>query len=710
MAANRNQFRDGETPERNINSLMNQADEINNREEPESEPEQKKGENITKRECRVEGGISKLYQDYQQTSSRYIRAHRKVKLLDQIYQGELWKAIGATFPSYQVLPDTNDVAFVTDNMVASIYSVGKSANILPTSEEDVQIVETLNVSMEHEWQVSQVPQAQRLAGHNAALFNLGITQFGWNESLTSNLIMSHGGVQVRDVHPLKFMRDPFSPSFEESAYCYTTDRFHKTYFLDSDLYKKPFQEMIDAKNQEINKYGTVLPPQWTPMDSVRPLQYPSGQDDYYQLVIAWYKIVTPQGEIQIDEYHTIGGSFLLYAKHNIKPAMFPFALLYCNNPMGDLIGNSVPARIVSNSIVGNIMDSENLTNAYRKMHPPKFISTQSQINVNSFAKHCNDPDYTFVVAGDARQALHYAEFPMIDAAGLTIGARLREDIQRISAVDGKYTGRNTGSITTTGGMQEMIDRMTLIDVPRIDRFEDYSKKSTEIVLKNLIYFAPKRKYLKPKQSANLKTMQWTVQEIDFPAIHSKAKDAIFSYQIHISSDLPKNRQRNADLANMLMEKQMQYQQQGINVELITPEEWLRYQDLPNKEEMLERMGVQRQQSALEDTSQVLFQYAQLTQNGMSPEDAMLAVANDLNARRQGMQMGQPDQMQQMGLDMAGANPMAVGQAGGMGAGGLAALGNTGAPGADAATGLPIGMDPAMIQALMQGQGGARGMF
>lgn len=703
--ADTNQFLPGQTPANTPNSLLNQADAINDKKDtPTTTP--RKDENQVRRDVRVPGGLSKLHQDYTQTKARYARPFRKIQLLDQIYQGELWRAIGAQFPPYQILPDTNDVAYVTNNMVASIYSVGKSADIQPTSEEDVQIVEQLNIAMHHEWEVSQVPQAQRLAGHNAALFNIGITQFGWDEDLTSNLIMSHGGVKVRDVHPLKFMRDPFAPSFEEAAYCYTTDRFHATYFQASPIYKKAFNDMLAARNNPQNKYGTAFPNQWTAMDTVQPLQYPDATSDYYTLVIAWYKVYDDKGNVVVDEYHTIEGSFLLYAKHNIQPSLFPFALAYCNNPMGDLIGNSEPARIVSNSLVSNIMDSENLTNAYRKMHPPKFISTQSQINVNSFAKHCNDPDYTFVVAGDARQALHYAEFPMIDQQGLNIQTRLLDSIQRVSGVDGRYTGRNTGSITTTGGMQEMIDRMTLSDVPRIDRFEDYSKKATEIVLKNLIYFAPKRKYLKLKSNSNLKMNSWVTEEVDFPSLHDQAKSTVFSYQLHISSDLPKNRQRNADLANLLMEKQMQYKQAGMNVELITPEEWLRYQDLPNKEEMMERMGLQRQQSALEDTSQVLFQYAQLTAQGMSPEDAMLAVANDLNARRQGQEMGNPDQLQQMGISTGdpnafpnqfGQDPMAAAMGAAQQSGMAVPPGST-----DPETGLPTGMDPAMMQQLLGG--------
>ncbi len=264
--------------------------------DPNLDTEHAKGsgkENKEKREVRLTGGIGRIYQDYINCKARYVRAHRKVQLLDEIYQGELWRAVGASFPSYQILPDTNDVAYITNHMVASIYSVSKSADIFPTSESDVQITTELNIAMQHEWEVSQVPQAQRRAGHNAALFNIGITQFGWEESLTSNLIMGHGGVKVRDIHPLKFMRDPFSPNFEEAAYCYTTDRFHETYFLNSPIYRDAFKELLDSPD---GHYGTLIPNQWTPTDTVRPLQFPGGPtvDKYHNLVIAWYKVDTPQ--------------------------------------------------------------------------------------------------------------------------------------------------------------------------------------------------------------------------------------------------------------------------------------------------------------------------------------------------------------------------------------------------------------------------------
>lgn len=614
-------------------------------------------DNKSEEEVRVEGGIGRLTQDYSNMVARYVREHKKIRILDAIMQGDMWRALGAKFPKYQILPDTNDIAFITNNMVASIYSVSKIADILPTSENDMQIVSDINLAMEHEWQIAQVGQAQRSAGFNAALFNIGITQIGWDDDVIPNQSVNNGSVKVRNIHPLKFMRDPFATNLDEAGYCCVYERHHKSTLMANKNYKDKFKEFID---KNMSSEGMFTP------DIRDGNHIPSATDDYYNLITFWYKVEV-DGQIVVDEYHTIDGKYLLYYKHDIKPSCFPFAILYCNDPQEALVGNSEPARAVANSVATNVMDSENLTNAYRKMHPIKFANAQSNLNLNSFAEHANDADYTFVVQGDARLAVHYPLYPEIDMQGVNIQTRLKQDIGRISGVDGRYTGRNTGSITTTGGMQEMVDRMTLIDVPRIDRLEDYTKRLTELILKNLIEFAPKRTYLVPEKNSPLNKMKYKKQEIDFPSILKESKDAIFKYQIHISADLPKNRQRIAEMANQLMEKQMQYQRAGEEVDLITPEEWLRLQDIPIREQMLERMGLQRQQNAVEDTSQVLFEYAELTRKGMDPEQAMLAVANSLNNRRQGGENEtQPSQLEQMGVPMtnqSGTFPGQFGQAG-----------------------------------------------
>jgi hypothetical protein len=567
--------------------------------------------------------LSKLKEYWDIMKQFYLPEQRKMRLLDATDNADLWKALAAKFPSYQILPDTNYVAYVKNNLLASIYTVTKSADIMPTSEKDKELIVNLNIALNRIWSLARVGYYQFQAGERAALLNVGYTQVGWDDSVTAGSGDSFykGNVTLKNISPLKFMRDPFAPDLDSSGYCCTFDTYHKSVFLENSNYKEKFLEY-----EEKRKGAT---PELTPADYGNPV--PKGNaKDYYTLITYWVKDNDAEGNVIIGEYHTINNEEILYQKESIKPGMFPIAELYCNLPAEKLVGVSEPAKIFANNVAINLMDSIALTSEYKNQRPPKFISSASGLNIQAFNKHANDADHTFIVNGRADQAVHYQQFPQPSAALPSIKMSLEKGLEQVSGVDGRYTGRDTGSIITTGGTEEMLNRVTLIDTPKVMNYENYTKRLTQLILANFVEYAPKRKYFYKKPN----TTKWDSIEVNFPQIDSKT---LFDYEIDISSQLPKNRARVAATANMLMEKQMQYNQEGGGgVQLITEEEWLMFQDLPMKEFMLERMGVQRMQDAVEDVSQVLFGYADLVKKGMKPDDALLATANVLDRKRKGM--------------------------------------------------------------------------
>ncbi len=562
--------------------------------------------------------LGTLREYYDLCKSAYAKIHRKMRVLDQTDSGELWKALGTKFPKYQILPDTNYVAYVKSNLAASIYTVEKSAEVQPTSDKDKEIITHLNVALGQIWNTCKVGDYQFLAGENAALHNVGITQVGWSEDKKDGGD-SKGGVVLENINPIKFMRDPSAKDLDNAAYCMTYDKYHKTVFLNDKKYKEAFQKYL-ASNQGS---GPMNIPELVDDKASK------VDKDYYTLVIFWVK----QDDGSINEYHTVNGEYMLHSKTDIKPSMFPFADLYCNPPGDKLVGISECMKIFANNTAYNLMDSITLTAEYKNQRPPKFINSQSGLNVASFSKHGDEADRTFIVNGEAQRAVYYHQFPQPSNNLATTQQRLQYGIQNITGVDDRYTGRDTGSVITTGGVEEMLNRVTVSDTPKIRMYEAYTKKLTELILRNYLEFAPKRKYFYKKPDST----KWSTEEVDFPKISA---DTLFNYQINISSELPNNKQRIAQMANMLMEKQMQYREQGGGgVELITEEEWLMFQDLPNKEYMLERMGIQRLESNVEKVSQVLFQYTDLVKRGMDPNEAVLATANTLSQPQGQMDMG-----------------------------------------------------------------------
>lgn len=572
--------------------------------------------------------LCKLREQFDLCKSRYAKEFRRMQVLDLADRGGIWEALNAKFPAYQILPDTNHTSYIKSNLVASIYTVAKCAELLPTSEEDKDIITNINIALEQEWSLAHIAKMQKQAGNNAALHNIGITQIGWDANVISNgNCLQSGQIKAKNISPLKFMRDPFAIDLKNAGYCMTYDKYHKSIFLENKNYREEFKKYLDSRKNS----GTILD-----IPTILGAKASSTNDDYFTLITFWEKVEDEDGNIVIDEIHTVNAEAVLYIRQAIKPNKFPFAILYCNDPGEALIGTSEPAKSFANSVAYNIMDSISLTSVYKNQRPPKYVSSTAGLNINSFAQHANDADYTFVVNGDATKAVHYHQFPQVDPHIAEITMRLDNNIKQISGVDDRYTGRDTGSIITTGGTQDMLNRVTLIDTPKIDNMEDYATQLTELVLANLIEFGGKRKYIVKDEE---KAHTYKTIESDFPKLDI---NTVFQYQINISSELPRNKARIAEMANQLMEKQMQYQQQGESVDLITTEEWLMMQDLPMKEYMQERMGIQRMNNEVENVSQTLFQFAELTKKGMNPQDAMMAVAKSLKEKKAGKVPTEPE--------------------------------------------------------------------
>ena len=577
-----------------------------------------------------------LKNNYEYAKRYYAREHKKMRLLDSTDKGDLWRAIRAKFPPYQLLPDTNFISYVKSNILASLYTVSKSAQLVPTCEDDIEFCERMNVAIEHDWDKNNVPFYMYQAGDRAALLNVGYTQVFWNEDTEQ--------VGYKNIDPISFMRDPNADDLQSGGYCMVYKICDKSWFYNSKQYKDVFKEkVIDAKIAS----SSEMPPDY----NGRPDVSDSGR--HYVLFIHWIR----NDEGGINEIHTIDNEILLLCKENIKPDMYPFAELYCNLPGSSLIGSSEPAKIFANNLVYNLMDSIAFTSEYKNQRPPKFVSTQSGMNLAAFTKHGNEADRTFVVNGDASKAVHYHQFPQVGPQLATMQQTMNYNIKSMSGVDDKYTGRDTGSIITTGGTEEMLNRVTLIDTPKVLNYENYARQLTELTVRTMAEYSPKRTYIIVDD--NRSTPEKTVYKTIHIEQDEMDPDAVFEYAIQISSELPKNKQRVQAWANNMMEKQMQYQQSGVQIDVITPQEWIRCQDVPYKEQMLKRMGVQAGLNAWIEAQNVVAEYAAMLERGDLPEEAMSMAADGLQAMRQGEMT--PFQQQTMGAaqpevpgsDMAG---------------------------------------------------------
>ena len=70
---------------------------------------------------------AQLKAQYNLCITQYKKEQRRIRTLDQVDQGGLWEALGAQFPAYQILPDTNHTAYIKNNLISSVYTVCRYA-------------------------------------------------------------------------------------------------------------------------------------------------------------------------------------------------------------------------------------------------------------------------------------------------------------------------------------------------------------------------------------------------------------------------------------------------------------------------------------------------------------------------------------------------------------------------------------------------------
>ena len=554
------------------------------------------------------------------TDTRYVKVLERMRILDGTDRGKLWDVVRSKFPKYQLTPDSNWVNYIKENLVASIYTTGRYATLIPKSADDIKFTAEFNSALETVWDNIKAEYYQFLAGERAALLNIGITQVGWRKDLIGGT-KNHwyqGDIVFKNIDPMKFRRDPYADVFDNAEYCYYYDDYSLPIIKSKPIYKERIKE-IEKQIGKLQDKAVISDVVQAATDREK-----TNTNNKYHKLTYYYAIYTDNSKdnkegYKIAEVHLLDDTYVLHCNPDLKPRMFPFAILYCNEPAGDIVGASEPAKQFQSNLTYNLLNSIYATHAYKAQRPPRFVNAASGINLRQFAKYGNDADKTFIVNTDATTAVHYAQFPQLPPELLQVKQDLGRDIRDCSGIDEMYAG----SIQTTGGMDTLMDATSQRDNQKILLYEEYSKRLTELVVNNLIHFGDKRSYTVTDPI----TQQTQTIEFDFPAVDD---DIRFRYALDIQTYLPRNKQRLGSIANMLLEKQAQYQP---DPEIITVEEWLLMQDIPFKDMIFKRMGIQRNTRISEQVAQTLEMFATLVDGGMEPDAAVEEVANALQAQQ-----------------------------------------------------------------------------
>ena len=150
-------------------------------------------------------------------------------------------------------------------------------------------------------------------------------------------------------------------------------------------------------------------------------------------------------------------------------------------------------------------------------------------------------------------------------------------IQQVSGVDAAYLGRSYGSIQTTGGVEQAIDRATMRDNTRIKSIDKFIRKELELMVQFYIIHGKKEKFYAQN---DINRRQEQAEEMDFDPTALIRPDI----EIVVSDCAPRSNASYESAAQKLFELQMKYvpSEKGYP-DLITPEELVSWLNIPKSQ-------------------------------------------------------------------------------------------------------------------------------
>ena len=558
------------------------------------------------------------------------------RMIDAYDSGEFWDTIRHRLPKHQIIPDTNHVFYVKDNIVNSTYAAPYIADVLPLDPSDQEQSRKINKFIEFEFNRHYMGDKQLKIGTRAALLNCGFLQLGWNDDVQYKVgdQINKGELEVTPRDPMATLLDPNYDNFYEgrALFILTEDSY------ESVVAKYPeAKERLDEalKHDEDKNKNQIHVENLTSQEDVGKNYYNRDVDPMTRgmlpVYIAFKKVAKEDGGTRLDQVIYTSNNIILDSYKDIKPNYFPVVGLYQTPPEKDSYGIGVVQRILKNAMTLNVLDSISVTHAYASQRTPTVLDLRTGLDPARVAKEINNPDKVFPISeGDPKSALTKLPYPELPKNLEFIKNSIEQSIEKITGIDAKYTGRDTASVTTTGGMERLQSRVSMTDNTRINLIEKYAKDLTRMMIDFYSHFGGERAFA---TNPSYESSEQEVLNIDFNEFESEKEQDRHQFSFHIDASplLPKSRARLAESANIIMQIQMQYQGE---IELLTPEEWLFYQEFPQKDMILDRMKLDRLRDDHDEISSELASFGAMTEEGARPEEAVNQLAKERQTKRE----------------------------------------------------------------------------
>lgn len=572
--------------------------------------------------------VADLIADFENARNYKQEQGRIFKILDAADHSDIWKTYNRKIPNHVQTPVNNPITIIKEATRASIMPTSYAGDFRPMTYAAKELAHTANKYFQLKWNAANMDDVNGEAGDYAYLHGTSGVLFGWQNDVidpsdVTQQFSSISELQAKAWHPSNIFPDPGAATVDEMRYLYFAERKSKA-FLRSIPRFADAMYAIDAAND-----GTGNFDQNYILDKAK-----QSDKDVVTFLVCYKRVLRMQQDPltgiptlkpAVDIIYMAGHNILDVAP-NIRPATIPFVPLYDERVPNNFWGISKCYKVLSMVLTLNQLDSTEATAYFKNQNPAEFINALAGLNVASYQNKRDNPDVAFTVNCDPRIVSAFAERPELPKNLDSFRQYLITMIQKVSGVDSAYLGESYGSIQTTGGVSQALDRATMRDTVRIKSIDKFIRKELEMMAQFYIANGQSEGFYPQEDNAR---KQADATELQFdPASLIGRKDII----ITVSNSAPRSNQSFEDAANKLFELQMKYQPAVHGYpDLITPEEMVGWMNIPKSQQnvLLERMKAQMENMKVEEYTAVLTAIGTLTQGGMPVEQALEEVAKQV---------------------------------------------------------------------------------
>lgn len=578
--------------------------------------------------------VDDLVSDFNDAMNYKTEQARIFKILDAADHSDIWKTYNRKIPAYMQTPVNNPITIIKEATKASIMPTSYAGDYRPLTLAARELADTANKYFQVKWNASNMDEVNGEAADYAYLHGTSGVLFGWNSDIVdssdvNSLLRTRSEIQAKAWHPSNVFPDPEAATVDEMRYMFFAERKSKAFLKTIPRFAGALYA-LDAANDTLGHTD----PKYI-LDKAK-----QSASNVVTFLTCYKKVLRVKQDPatgvlkptpSVDIIYMAGRNILDVSK-DIQPATIPFVPLYDDKVPNNFWGISKCYKVLSMVLTLNQIDSVEATAYFKNQNPAEFINAMSGLNVSDYQNKKDNPDSAFTVNCDPKAVQAYAERPELPKTIDDFRSYLITMIQNVSGVDSAYLGRDYGSIQTTGGVNQAIDRATMRDSTRIKAIDSFIRKELELITQFYILHGQRQSFY--PQMLN-KSQQNAATEMEFDPASLIGRHDI---EICVSNSAPRSNQSYEDAAQKLFELQMKYQpsQHGYP-DIITPDELIGWLNIPKSQQnvLRERMQMQMQNMKVEEYAAVLTAVGTLTQGGMPAEMALQEVAKQIEMSAMG---------------------------------------------------------------------------